>query len=268
MRELVSMIVPAPAAILPGMAVAYRSIQMGDFEIMLASAKRRETAFVAGIATPRSSDITGSITVATEGTIDLTTDQWDAATGRHGGLLTRDVPVDLGSTYYLADEPGMLSNRPGNWKVMIGVAIGAGVLRLRIGKPALRLTDRVVESAWLRNDRHAIALVFEDNEQQIFDVFRRDPSTDDGTLLSPTIDEISFDGHILMSPKGAGPIWRGPTSSIRGPLLMSVLPLLNVDALDFTINEQPLRIVLSDPGYIKQRVDGVLTLDEQSWTEL
>lgn len=268
MRDLVAMSTAALEGILPGMAVAYRSMEMGAFEVVLASAKRRETAFVAGIALPRSSDMGGNITVATDGTVDLTTEQWDAVTGRTGGLVSQGlvarhapghpvvpVNIDFGAIYYLADEPGRLSpHRPGNWRVPVGVAIGAGVLRLRIGNPELRLTDRVVESAWLRSsDRTAVALVFADGEQQIFDVVSTtflDTQMDDGTdSLVPPPAITSIEGVYT-----AGTRFRGPLESLT--------------ELGFVINRHEIRLQLSGPGRIKPRTSGLLTLDGQSWTEL
>jgi len=117
----------------------------------------------------------GAISIVPQGTISLQEHQW-------ANVLPG--PLVPGEVYYLSDQaPGHLSTTPGNFVVQVGIAHSNKQLHLGIQQPTLRLHGRIVESAWLREDRRAFALVFADTEQQVWEVRGDDGNNEHGQIL-------------------------------------------------------------------------------------
>lgn len=132
---------------------------------------------VAGVITAVNGD--GTVQVQASGTITLTVDQWDAATGGSGALV-------LGHVYYPAIFPasGLTDIRPdtaGQWATRVGVALNETTLLLDIAAPAQILGDSISFSTNAGPQPPVGTVVFSDGSAD-----RVSPATSAGTIPEAT----------------------------------------------------------------------------------
>lgn len=121
------------------------------------------------------------------------------------------APLDPGVEYYVSERtPGKLARDPHvpRWRARVGIAIAHDRLKLAVSAPVLDFDGLVVESVWRRADHAALAFVFDDGTDAIFDVRASglsSPRAIHSILSSPrtihSIEARSFAGS-LISPHG------------------------------------------------------------------
>lgn len=192
------------AEIHPGMVVRLVDGVNRDVTVEPACADRFEN--VSGIygmathcplsPTSRDCDVCGS------GQVSLYPSQWELVG------VGKIVP---GQIYYLSDrKPGHLSTELGNFVAPIAVGLSSTSMRLKLGPVELRLSGRIVESAWIREDRKAFALVFADGEQQAWNV--ASGSDDDSCSIVDIFQSVPGKGMRALPPVVE------PANGLRGAL--------------------------------------------------